>query len=144
MKYVALLRGINVGGKNKVEMKKLKQIFEGLGYANVSTYINSGNVLFESKDKDFSKIEPALKRTFGFEIRVLVRDMNNLKKICLSVPENWKNNEENKIDVLFLWDEYCNKKSVDLIKINPEVDTLKYFEFKQVSRLSFLFSLKAF
>ena len=144
MKYVALLRGINVGGKNKVEMKKLKQIFEGLGYANVSTYINSGNVLFESKDKDFSKIEPVLKRTFGFEIKVLVRDMNNLKKICLSVPVNWKNNEENKIDVLFLWDEYCNKKSVDLIKINPEVDTLKYFEFKQVSRLSFLFSLKAF
>jgi uncharacterized protein (DUF1697 family) len=49
MKYIALLRGINVGGGHRVEMKKLKVIFEECGGFNVSTYINSGNVIFESK-----------------------------------------------------------------------------------------------
>lgn len=47
-KYVALLRGINVGGNNKVEMSKLKALFEKMGYTNVVTYINSGNVIFEA------------------------------------------------------------------------------------------------
>lgn len=48
MNYVALLRGVNVGGKNKVSMSELKVCFEDLGYQNVSTYINSGNILFTS------------------------------------------------------------------------------------------------
>jgi uncharacterized protein (DUF1697 family) len=51
-KYVALLRGINVGGNNRVEMTKLKKVFEELGFADVSTYINSGNVIFSSQRKD--------------------------------------------------------------------------------------------
>ena len=46
MKYIALLRGINVGGKNKVEMPRLKTLFESLGYTDVHTYINSGNIIF--------------------------------------------------------------------------------------------------
>lgn len=49
--YVALLRGINVGGNNKIEMTKLKVLFESLGYTNVVTYINSGNVIFETRKK---------------------------------------------------------------------------------------------
>ena len=56
MKYIALLRGINVGGNNKVEMKKLKDVFEALGFKNVSTYINSGNVIFETNETEMVKI----------------------------------------------------------------------------------------
>lgn len=48
-KYVALLRGINVGGNSKVEMSKLKKCFESFGYQNVFTYINSGNIIYDSK-----------------------------------------------------------------------------------------------
>ena len=51
MKYVLLLRGINVGGKNKVVMSDLKDMISKLGYENVITYINSGNIIFESNDK---------------------------------------------------------------------------------------------
>lgn len=54
-KYVALLRGINVGGNNKVAMPKLKECFESLGYRNVITYINSGNIIFETKKVDQKK-----------------------------------------------------------------------------------------
>ena len=56
MKYVALLRGINVGGNNKVSMTELKTCLEEAGFENVSTYINSGNVLFESEANDAVKL----------------------------------------------------------------------------------------
>ena len=57
MVYVALLRGINVGGNNRVEMSRLKKILEGLGYSDVSTYINSGNAFFKTPESDPRKIE---------------------------------------------------------------------------------------
>ncbi|MFT3751872.1 MAG: DUF1697 domain-containing protein [Paludibacter sp.] len=68
MIYVALLRGINVGGNNKVEMKKLKSTFELLGFTNVVTYINSGNIVFEDISKEqvviVNEIEKAIKKDF--------------------------------------------------------------------------------
>ena len=130
MKYVALLRGINVGGNNKVEMPRLKKCFEGLGYENVSTYINSGNVIFETEEKDTKKlaekIERAILNTFKLEIRVVIRDTKNIKKICSKIPAEWTNDKEQKTDVLFLWDEFADKKSLKLITINKDVDNLKY------------------
>jgi uncharacterized protein (DUF1697 family) len=127
-KYVALLRGINVGGNNKVEMPKLKKVFEALGFLNVSTYINTGNVIFETDKKDLdTTIEKALLKAFGFAIRVVVRDTQNIQKLCKSLPNNWTNDTEQKTDILFLWDEFDNKKSIDLIK-TTEVDTLKYID----------------
>ena len=129
-KYVALLRGINVGGNNKVEMAKLKKCFESLGYANVVTYINSGNIIFEAKKMDTQtlvrEIERVIKKTFGFEVRVVVRDNTNIQKLCKSIPVAWENNAEQRTDVLFLWDAYDAKKSIELIP-RSHVDTLKYF-----------------
>lgn len=127
-KYVALLRGINVGGNSKVEMKKLKEVFESLGFSNVSTYINSGNVIFEtSKATSPQIIEIALKKQFGFEIKTIVRDSKNIEKICKEVPKSWQNNKEQKTDVIFLWDEFDNKKSLNLIK-STEVDNIIYIK----------------
>lgn len=128
--YVALLRGINVGGNNKVEMSRLRECFEDLGYANVSTYINTGNVIFDTKTtsapKLVMKIEKALAKTFGFEIRVVVRDSATIKKLCKAIPANWKNDTEQKTDVLFLWDAFKSKKSLSLLSQTPGVDNLVY------------------
>ena len=78
MIYVALLRGINVGGKNKVEMRKLKATFEDAGMGNVTTYINSGNVVFTDNRRKppriVSVLEEAIAADLGFEIKVLIRD----------------------------------------------------------------------
>lgn len=127
-KYVALLRGINVGGNNKVEMAKLKKVFESLGFANVSTYINSGNILFETdKDELAATIERALRKNFGFDIRVVVRTKKNIDKLCKNIPIEWSNDAAQKTDVLFLWDEFDNKKSIALIK-TTDVDTLLYID----------------
>jgi uncharacterized protein (DUF1697 family) len=132
MKYVALLRGINVGGNNKVEMLKLKKIFEDLGFLNVSTYINTGNVIFEIEEKKEEiakkKIEKALKDNFKFEIRVILRDEKNIEKVCKKIPADWQNNDDMKTDVLFLWEEFDNKKSLDLINKKEEIDNLIYVD----------------
>ena len=130
MLSVALLRGINVGGNNKVDMKKLKSAFEALGFANVRTYINTGNVLFEHK-KQSSKIlaqniQPFLKKTFGFEINLIVCEEAILQNIAKAIPETWTNNENEKTDVMFLWDGMNDPTVVERLKINPDVDRVKY------------------
>jgi uncharacterized protein (DUF1697 family) len=124
--YVALLRGINVGGNKKVEMSKLKEVFTSMGFKNVSTYINSGNVIFDSNKKDFSQLEKVLEKSFGFEIKVVIRDAENIKNLCQKISQKFQNNAEQKTDVLFLWDEFDKKSTLSLLDTNPAVDTLQY------------------
>jgi uncharacterized protein (DUF1697 family) len=130
MTYVALLRGINVGGNNKVEMKKLKATFESLGFTDVLTYINSGNVIFTSDKKSLDslalEIEEAIEKVFSLTIRVLVRDSKNIQKLIQVTPTTFSNDESQRTDVLFLWDEFDSKKTLGIIKHNPKVDTLLY------------------
>ncbi|NTV41179.1 MAG: DUF1697 domain-containing protein [Candidatus Moranbacteria bacterium] len=130
-KYLALLRGINVGGNNKVEMLKLKNIFESLGFFNVVTYINSGNVIFITANKDIDaltrKIETTLKKKLGFEVKILLRSSDNVQLLVEKIPRKWKNDAEQRTDVLFLWDEYDNKNTISLTQSNPDVDELRYF-----------------
>lgn len=70
MKYIALLRGINVGGNNKVSMAELRECFEAASFTNVSTYINSGNVFFESSERVMQSllrpVKRPLKHALGF------------------------------------------------------------------------------
>ena len=131
MKYIALLRGINVGGNNKVEMKKLKGVFESLGFTHVSTYINSGNVIFETQRQDrinlIHEIEKELETRVGLPLRIVLRDEENIRMLCDRIPEAWKNDEEEKTDILFLWDEVDRKESVDELRLNPTVDVVRYF-----------------
>lgn len=76
MKYVALLRGINVGGNSLIKMADLKVGFEGIGLTEVKTYINSGNVLFASDEKDSrklsEKIEGMILKKFKLPVKTLV------------------------------------------------------------------------
>ena len=78
MSYVALLRGINLGKINKFDMKSLKQLFEQLGFEQVQTYIQSGNVLFKSLILDEQQLEEKLKQTYHFDIPVIVRTKDEL------------------------------------------------------------------
>ena len=99
MKYVALLRGINVGGNKKVERKRVKTFFEYLGGTNVSTYINSGNVVFEfegDREELFDKVKTNLKNEFGFEIPVLIKTQQELREIAKAIPKEWQNDTEQK------------------------------------------------
>ena len=129
MVYVALLRGINVGGNNKVDMKILKTTFELLGYTNVVTYINSGNIIFEesSKRKNVltAEIEDAIKRDFQLDIKVLVKSIEDIKLVCNQLPDNWVKNEVMRTDVMFLWDDFDRPEILQQIKISL-LDNVKY------------------
>lgn len=130
MKYVALLRGINVGGNTKVEMKKLKALFESLGYEDVLTYVNSGNVLFSTTKRDTealtSQLQHAIKTEFGMPIPVVVRSKEDILNLVKAIPKSWENNTEQKTDILFLWKEYDKKESLMLLSPTAGIETLKY------------------
>jgi uncharacterized protein (DUF1697 family) len=87
---LALLRGINLGSKAKVPMKALRTVFEDLGYRNVRTYLQSGNVVFEGDSrgpKDLSGgVEGALSKTFGFKIPVIIRTQSELQRVAGGNP----------------------------------------------------------
>lgn len=130
MTYVALLRGINVGGKNKVAMPRLKKTFEAVGLTDVTTYINSGNVIFKDTRRRpatiVSALEKAIENDFGFPIRVLLRDLPAIKKVIRVLPDTWTNDEKMKCDVMFLWERVDRKGIVKDLKIKPEIEDLVY------------------
>lgn len=106
MKYIALLRGINVGGNNTVSMADLKRCFESLGYNNVSTYINSGNVIFETDQKDklflVEQSEQAIEKKIGFRVTCAVISADELSKALEAAPNWWGKDENSKHNALFV------------------------------------------
>jgi uncharacterized protein (DUF1697 family) len=126
---VALLRGINVGGRTKVEMPRLRQAFEAIGCADVSTYINSGNVLFTDDRATatlVAAIEEELHRVFGLELRVVVRTAASLRAVCEAIPDDWTNDDRQKTDVLFLWDEVDDPSTLEAVAHDPELERVLY------------------
>lgn len=129
MVYVALLRGINVGGNNKVEMAHLKKTFEGLGLTGIKTYIDSGNIIFKDSrpaPKLVPVLEAAIEKDFGFSVKVLLRTAANIATITKALPEKWVNDAAMKCDVMFLWEHYDNKGVLKEIVIKPGIDDVKY------------------
>lgn len=129
MKYVALLRGINVGGKKKVEMKWLKKAFEELGFGQVVTYINSGNVIFESrktKAEIKNLVEKKLKDELGEEHVVLVKTEKEMREIAIKIPKEWQNNSEEKTDVAYLFDEVDNEDILEKLPVRKEYVKMVY------------------
>ena len=103
-RYIALLRGINISGKNKIPMEELKKEFEKLGFEEVKTYLNSGNVIFSSDEDDIEKfteqIETMIKNQFGFVIPVFVIAKEKLEDILRNTPCWWGNDNKEIYDNL--------------------------------------------
>lgn len=93
MRFVALLRGVNVGGKSAIKMSELKRALEEAGFQKVSTYINSGNIIFESAKTDGGQLTIAVERLLKsefFEITTVVLSAQELKNVLRKVPATWK------------------------------------------------------
>ena len=102
-KYAAFLRGINISGKNKISMPELKLALEEAGFTDVSTYLNSGNVVFEasSNKKDLrSQIEQLITQRFSLNIPVYILEVDRLKEIISSAPEWWGTDDKTQYDNL--------------------------------------------
>jgi uncharacterized protein (DUF1697 family) len=129
MKYVALLRGINVGGNHRVEMKKLKALFESFGYTHVATYINSGNIVFETpkkKDRIYADLKKGFKKTFGFEVPTLVKTHKEMVTIAKAIPNEWANDTEQRTDVAYLFPEMDSAKIVELLPMQKAYVDIRY------------------
>lgn len=108
-RYVVLLRGINVGGKNKISMRELKQCLEAQGFEDVATYIQSGNIILSSKldaEKVSKKIERTLQKEFKLDsaiIRAVALAHTAYKKIVANAPRGFgKDNAKYRYNVIFL------------------------------------------
>ena len=103
MVYVALLRGINVGGTNKVVMSELREQVAGVGYTNVRTYINSGNLLFEAeapREDVAQRVEDLLTNRYDFPIRVALLTAQDYLEELEGLPD-WWHGEVARRDALF-------------------------------------------
>lgn len=130
MKYAALLRGINVGGNNKVPMKVVVMLFESAGFTNVSTYINSGNIYFESTEVDkttvLDVVTAALKNEFEFDIPTLVKTHQELQSIADAIPVHWTNDDTQKTDIAYLFPEADKPEITDQLPFDREYINIVY------------------
>jgi uncharacterized protein (DUF1697 family) len=106
MKYVALLRGINVGGNKLMKMAEVRDCLEGRDFTHVTTYIQSGNVLFESNRSEVAKLttlmEKALSGAFHHEVPAFLRSQSQMQKIVTQAPKEWRTGKSLRQNVAFL------------------------------------------
>jgi uncharacterized protein (DUF1697 family) len=139
MVNIALLRGINVGGKSAVDMRALKATFERLGFADVRTYINSGNVVFTASNGRpatlAKRIEAAIAEDFALDVAVLVLTAGELAAVADAVPPAWVNDAAMKCDVFFLFADVDKPSIVDDVPKNPAIEDLLYAPRALVRRI---------
>ena len=135
MRYVVLLRGVNVGGGKRVPKVEFQQVLERLGFRDVTIYINSGNAVFTSdRAPKASEVQAALEAHFGFAIPTLVLSGEKVKAIAAAIPPEWTNDSPKpdksgqKSDVLYLFDEMNAPNVLEKLGHKPEVETMLYVD----------------
>ena len=122
-KYIALLRGINVGGNNIVSMPVLREAFKKVGFYDVSTYINSGNIFFSCNDTDIKVLQPRCQQiiaeTFKLDIPVAVISPKALSAALRNAPKWWDEDKELKHNAIFV---IPPAKAEDIIKEVGEIN----------------------
>jgi uncharacterized protein (DUF1697 family) len=117
-RYIALLRGINVGGKSMIKMDELKAVFEEGGFENVKSYINSGNFAFDSgrsSEKGLVKdLEAAIEKKFGRPVDIMVRRQSTIREIVERNPLVGEFESHKQMHVLFLKNELPVEKQFQL------------------------------
>ena len=132
MRYVALLRGINVGGKNKLSMAELKRAFEDDGLYEVSTYINSGNILFTYEECGIAKLQEKCRKiiwsSFKLDIPVAVFSAAEIIDAMAHAPFWWNTDRESKHNAIFVISP-ATAESVcaEMGDIKPEYEKVSYY-----------------
>lgn len=125
--FVALLRGINVGGKNLIKMADLQACFEGLGLRSVRTYIQSGNVIFGTEKADKAVLtrllEGGISKTFHYAASLVLRSMEEMQAIVAQAPPGFGSEPENfRYDVIFLKEPLTSEEAMQNVSIKEGVD----------------------
>ena len=129
IKYIALLRGINVGGKNIISMTELKNLFIESGFEEVSSYINSGNIIFSSKETSEKilkkRIEELIENKFRLSIPTLIMKAEDLLTYFKMVPEWWGNGTALKHNAVFIMPPITAREALEKIGIS-EYEKVRY------------------
>ena len=127
VRYLALLRGVNVGGKNLVKMSELRDALEEMGLADVATYINSGNFVFRAPRQPRTelarRLESALSKRFGIELRLVLLTQTQLKRVVKEAPRGF-GADTNRCDVIFLFAPLTVKRAVAAMETKEGVDRI--------------------
>ena len=126
--YTALLRGINVGGSNIIRMADLKSCFLDMGFREVQTYIQSGNVVFRSADEGAEeltdRIQHRLRDTFDYMLPVLLRDLTEMESVVTGAPAGFGDDDAPfKFDILFLKHPLTASEALPDIPVNESADS---------------------
>ena len=125
--YLALLRGINVGGRNVIRMAELRNCFEAEGFRDVVTYIQSGNVIFRSPSSGLgaltTRIEGMLAAAFGYKARVAVRSREQMQAVVEGAPAGFgARPDAYRYDTLFLMAPLTATDAMKQVRTKPGVD----------------------
>ena len=125
VRYLALLRGVNVGGKNLVKMADLRSAFEGMGFEEVATYIASGNVLFraprQKRESLAARIESELSRRYGTELKAVLLNERQLREVVEAAPREF-GAESDLCDVIFVHSPLTVKRAFAQLEFKEGVD----------------------
>jgi uncharacterized protein (DUF1697 family) len=126
-KYLTLLRGINIGGKNIIRMANLKACFESWGFNDVTTYIQSGNVIFSSDKKDVAlltaMIEAELSKSFSYNSKIVLITQAQLESVIKNAPNGFGSKpDEYRYDVLFLKNSLSSSEALQAVALRQGVD----------------------
>lgn len=128
--FVALLRGVNVGGNNMISMKSLKESFTTMGFKDVTTYINSGNIVFKSKEDDArkleSKIEKMLSKEYQLDSKVVVRNLPEMEKLLRNLPRSWGEDSDWRYNVIFLRHTIDSEKILSELPAKTDIEEIVY------------------
>ena len=130
--YIALLRGINVGGKNKIAMSELKAAFEENDYSNVSTYINSGNIIFSSHSDNEAKIkkkcEHIIADKFKLNIPVAIISVQDLSDALKNAPAWWDADNQSKHNAIFVISPAAVEEVMEQVGVSkPEYEQVGHY-----------------
>ena len=130
MKYAAFLRGINVGGNNTIKMEKLREVLGSVGFDDVKSYINSGNVIFKtaktSNEKLAAKIAKAVKKDFELDIAIMVRSIPEIEELLANIP--FEKGEGQEIFAVFLAEKLSDEKEKLLLAHNNPAETFAVYK----------------
>lgn len=135
MNHVVLLRGVNVGGQNRVSQSDFRTVLKQCGFSDIQIYINSGNAIVSSTEApDLVTIQTVLEEYFGFSLLILIIPRDKFLKIANSIPHDWTNDSPKpdksgqKSDVLFLFNEINSQDILDKIGYKSDIETMLYVD----------------
>jgi len=130
VRYAALLRGINVGGKALIPMSELRECVSAIGHADVSTYIASGNVIFDAPRRVAAaleaELEQAIEQRFALDVKVFVRTAAQLEAVAAAVPAQWVGNKQLRCNGVFLARELDRPSLVDELEPKDGIEEVIY------------------